>query len=125
MATRRFKVTVVTAADGSATAYSPYLSGKINQVSYVKPGAASYTDGVDFTITMEATGQTLWTEADVNATKHCFPRAASHSTAGVAATFDGTRAVLAPVCAGRDRVKIVLAAGGDTKTGDFHIVVED
>lgn len=124
--TRRHVVSVTTASDGSATAYSPYISGKIRSIQYVKPGSGSYTDGVDFTITAEATGETLWTEANVNATKYCYPRAATHSTAGVAALYaSGGTAVLDQIALGRDRVKIVLASGGNATTGAFHIVVED
>lgn len=123
MAIRRFVVTVTTASDGSATAYTPYLSGYINAIEYIK---ADYTDGVDFTITAEATGETIWTEANVNAAKVCLPRAATHSTAGVAALYaSGGTAVLERIALGRDRVKIVLAQGGATKTGAFHVIVDD
>lgn len=126
MGTRRFTVSVTTIADGSATAYSPYLSGKLSAIHYVKPGAASYTDGVDFTITAEATGETLWTESNVNASAVRYPRAAAHSTAGVASLYAaGGTAVQAQIALGRDRVKIVLASGGDSKVGSFIIVIED
>lgn len=126
MATRRFSVTVTTIADGSATAYSPYLSGKLASIHYVKPGAASYTDGVDFTITAEATGETLWTESNVNASTSRYPRAPTNTQAGVASLYaaSGT-AVNDLIRLSRDRVKIVLAQGGDTKSGTFIIVVED
>src|SRR5689334_15742205 len=108
MGTRRFTVSVTTASDGSATAYSPYLSGRLSAIHYVKPGAASYTDGVDFTITAEATGETLWTESNVNASATRYPRAATHSTAGVAALYaSGGTAVQAQIALSRDRVKIV------------------
>ncbi len=122
MASRRFVVSVTTASDGSATAYTPYLSGRITQISYVK---TDFADGVDFTITGEALGQTIWTESDVNAAKHCFPRQQVNSTAGVAATLDGTRAALDLIRLSRDRVKIVIAQGGNAKVGAFHVVVED
>src|SRR3954453_12983783 len=123
MATRRFIVPITTAADGSATAYTPYLSGKIAAIHYLK---TDFADGVDFTITAEATGQTLWTEADVNAAKVCMPRGATHSTAGVAALYaaSGT-AVNDLIRLSRDRVKIVIASGGNAKLGAFHVVVED
>lgn len=121
---KRYKVTVVTASDGTVTAYSPRLSGALHSIEYVKPGAASYTDGVDFTITDEATGKTLWTETNVNASKTCLPRVATHTTAGVAATLDGTVAALDKLPLANTRVKIVLAQGGASKTGDFHILVE-
>ena len=123
MATRRFVVSVTTAADGSATAYSPYLSGKVAAIHYIK---TDYADGVDFTITAEATGETIWTEANVNAAKVCSPRIATHSNAGVASLYAaGGTAVNDMIRLGRDRVKIVLAQGGNAKAGAFHIVVED
>ena len=123
MATRRFVHNVTTAADGSYTGYSPYLSGKITAIHYVK---TNFTDGVDFTITAEATAETIWTEANVNASKACMPRGATHSSAGVAALYAaGGTAVNDLIRLSRDRVKIVLASGGNATTGAFHIVVED
>lgn len=123
MTTRRFVVNVTTASDGSATYYTPYLSGRITAIHYIK---TDFADGVDFTITGEATGETIWTESDVNAAKVCRPRAATHSTAGVASLYaSGGTAVNDLVRLSRDRVKIVIASGGNTKTGAFHVVVED
>jgi hypothetical protein len=123
MATRRFIVSVTTAADGSFTGYTPYLSGKLCAIHYVK---TDFADGVDFTITSEATGETLWTESNVNAAKVCRPRGATHSNAGVAALFAGAgEAVNDLIRLGRDRVKIVIASGGNAKAGAFHVVVED
>lgn len=123
MASRRFIVTVAVDASGDATAYSPYLSGGLSAIHYIK---TDYADGVDFTITSEATGETLWTESNVNAAKVCRPRGATHSNAGVAALYAaGGTAVNDKIALGRDRVKIVVAAGGVSKTGAFHIVMED
>lgn len=123
MTMRRHVVSVTTASDGSATAYSPYISGKIHAIHYLK---TDFTDGVDFTITAEATAETIWTEANVNAAKACFPRGATHSNAGVAALYaSGGVAVNDKIALGRDRVKIAIASGGDAKTGAFHILVED
>jgi hypothetical protein len=123
MAIRRFPITVTTDGAGAADVYSPFLSGYINAIEYVK---TDYTDGVDFTITGEATGQTIWTESNVNAAKVCLPRAATHSTAGVAALYAaGGSGVLERIALGRDRVRIQLAQGGATKVGVFHIVVDD
>ncbi|MCO5129749.1 MAG: hypothetical protein M9932_04195 [Xanthobacteraceae bacterium] len=123
MGTRRFTLNVVTAADGTATAYSPFLSGKICAIHYIK---TDYAAGVDFTITAEATGEGIWTENDVNASKSCYPRAGTHSNAGVAALYaaSGT-GVNDLIRLSRDRVKIALAQGGNAKSGQFQIVVED
>jgi len=123
MTTRRFVVNVTTAADGSFTGYTPFLSGALCAIHYIK---TDFADGVDFTITAEATGETLWTEADVNAAKVCMPRGATHSNAGVASLYAaGGTAVQDLIRLSRDRVKIVIAAGGNVTTGAFHIVVED
>ena len=123
MTCRRFEVTVTTASDGTATAYSPYLSGYIHSIQYVK---TDYADGVDFTITGEANGQAIWAESDVNAAVTKAPRLATHSVAGVAALYaSGGTGVFDRIMLSRDRVKIVLAQGGSAKTGKFVIMVDD
>lgn len=123
MGTRRFIVNVTTAADGSYTGYSPYVSGKLCAIHYIK---TDFADGVDFTITAEATGETLWTEANVNAAKVCRPRGATHSNVGVASLYAAAgEAVNDLIRLSRDRVKIVLAQGGNAKLGQFQIVMED
>ena len=120
---RRFEVSVTTDASGDATAYSPYLSGYIHSIQYEK---TDYADGVDFTITGEANGVTLWTESNVNAAALKLPRAATHSTAGVAALYAaGGTAVNDRMALSRDRVKIVVAQGGNAKVGNFVITVDD
>ena len=123
MAVRRFVVPAVVIADGSGTFYSPYLSGDIESIQYVK---TDYANGVDFTITAEATGETIWTQLDVNAAIIIHPRAATHSTAGVAALYaGGGTAVNGKVSLGRDRVKIVIANAGTSTTGSFTITTSD
>ena len=121
---RRYKVPVTTAADGTATAYSPRIAGEIHSIQYVKDGSNGYTNGVDFTVTAEATGENIWTQNDVNASAVVYPRAATHSQAGVAALYaaSGT-GVLARIGVASDRVKIALASGGASKIGTFHILV--
>lgn len=120
---RRFTVDAVTDGSGNATVYSPYLSGYIHEIHYIK---TDYADGVDFTITAEATGETIWTQSDVNAAAVKAPRQATHSTAGVAALFaSGGTAVNDRIALGRDRVKIVIGSGGAAKSGRFMILVAD
>lgn len=120
---RRLKLTVTTAADGSATAFTPRTSGKVHSIHYVK---TDYANGVDFAITAEATGENIWTESDVNASAVRYPRAATHSQAGAAALYAaGGTGVLAPVAVANDRIKIVLAQGGNVKVGTFHILMDE
>src|SRR4051812_45670936 len=123
MGVRRNSVTALTDGSGNATVYSPTISGFILSIGYVK---TDYTNGVDFTITAEATGETIWTEADVNASAVRRPRAATHSTAGVAAVYAAAgTAVNDRIALGRDRVKIVVSSGGAAHTGQFIITSSD
>lgn len=119
---RRYKVTLTTAADGTVIGYTPRVTGKLHAIHYVK---TDFANGVDFAITAEATGETLWTEADVNASAIRYPRSATHSNAGVAALYAaGGTAVLAPAGLGNDRIKISIVQGGNVKTGTFHVLVD-
>lgn len=124
---RSRKHTVIATSDGSqvGTHYSPYFSGYIESIQYVKDGTTPYTDGVDFTITAEATGEDIWVDTNINASEVVRPRAATHTTAGVAALYAASGAVNDRIALGRDRVKIVLAAAGASKTGTFVITVVD
>ena len=116
-------VTVTTIADGTATAYSNHITGRLLEIRYVK---TDYAAGVDFTITTETTGQGLWTESDVNASTVRRPLAASHGAAGTALNYndESDEPVCVPIYIAGERVKFVLAQGGDTKTGTFTIVYE-
>ncbi|MBS1198152.1 MAG: hypothetical protein H6R18_1937 [Proteobacteria bacterium] len=122
MYAQRHAVAVTTAADGSATAYSPVLTGLLSQIRYVK---TDFADGSTITITAEATGETLWTETAVNASATRAPRQATHTTAGAAALYAaGGAAVNDKIALANDRIKIVIADGGDSKSGTFHFILE-
>lgn len=128
MAKQNRKFTVVATSDGSqvGTHYTPYLSGYIESVQYVKADTGSYTDGVDFTITADVTGEDIWVDTNINASEVVRPRAATHSTAGVAALYAAAgQAVNDRIGLASDRVKIVLAQAGASKTGTFVITVAD
>lgn len=123
MTIRRHSVTLVSDGSQVGTAYTGYLSGYIESIQYVK---TDYTNGVDFTITAEATGEAIWSATDQNTATTVRPRAATHSTAGVAALYAGSgTAVNDRIALSRDRVKIVIAQAGATKTGAFVVTVSD
>ena len=117
----RQSVTVTTASDGSATVYSENVSGRLVNVIYTKN---NFTNGVDFTIVSEATGQTIWTEENINASKVVSPRQAAHSVAGVALVYAASDPVTAPIVLASDRVKIQIANGGNATTGTFTLIFE-
>lgn len=122
---RRIKLDITTAADGTATAFFHKASGKIHSIHYIKDGANAFADGVDFTVTAEATGENIWTEANVNASSVRYPRAPTHSQAGAPALFaaDGA-AVNDKIGIGNDRIKVVIAQGGNAKKGQIHILLD-
>jgi hypothetical protein len=128
MAIKRFTVVIPTNASGVGTGYTPVFSGQISQMRYVKDGSNGYENGVDFAITLEATGETVWTENDVNASATVAPRQATHTTAGVAQLYaSGGSAVLDKIVAFADRVVIAVSsatAGTTPRTGTFHVIVE-
>ena len=123
---RRVTVTVTTDASGAATVYSDLVEhGLLSQIRYVKAVSNGFDAGVDFTLTAEATGETLWSELNVDADATRAPRQATHSPAGVAALYAAAgTAVNDKIALANDRVKIVIAAGGATKTGTFHLIFE-
>jgi hypothetical protein len=119
---QRHEVSLTTDADGDVTGYTPVITGKLSQIRYVK---TDFADGVTFAVTAEATGETLWSQASVNASATVAPRQATHSTAGAAALYaGGGSAVLDKISLALDRVKIVVSAGGNVKTGTVHVVIE-
>ncbi len=122
---KRYKVTGTTAADGSLTAYTPRLSGKLVAVHYVPDGTTPYDNTVDMTVTSEATGQSLLTRSNVSAAFVANPRVATEGVSGTAALYAaGGTGVLDKIALANDRIKIVLAQGGNAKVGAFHFLVE-
>lgn len=110
-------VAITTAVGGAATAYTKRkVTGQVHTIIYTKDDFAA---GVDFTITTETTLQGLWTELDVNASAIRAPQQPTHTQAGVADTDPGNR----PIIAVEERIKIVIAQGGDAKNGTFDIII--
>lgn len=117
----RHVVSLTTDASGDVTGYTPVVTGPIRTIRYVK---TDFADGVDFTVTLESTGESVWAESDVNASATRAPRQATHSIAGAASLYAaGGTAVTDQIVAVRDRVKIVVAQGGNVKTGAVHVVI--
>ncbi len=115
MFVKRVTVNATTSSGGAATVYSGRITGKILGIVYQKTDFAA---GVDFTITTEAGGENVWVDTNVDASETVYPRRLVQDTAGadIADTYE-------PVYIGNDRVKFVIANGGDTKTGTFYVLV--
>ena len=120
----RHDVSVTTDASGDSTDYSPVITGRIVNVIYTKDGSTPFDNGVDFTITLEGSGQNVWVETDVNASKTVAPRQPTHDTVGAASLYAAAgEPVEDYIMAAKDRVKIVIAQGGNAKKGKFIIIM--
>lgn len=122
---RKFKLSITVDASGNATAYTPRVAGKLHSIIYVPDGSNPFANTVDFTVTAEATGETLLTRANVSAAFAAYPRMPTSGADGTGALYAAAgTAVMDKAGLANDRVKVVLAQGGNAKTGVFHILVD-
>lgn len=108
-------------ADGTASLLTDKFLGRVIAIQYVKD---DYANGVDFTITGNISGQTIWTQVDVDASVVVYPRTQVHSTAGVGLTYDATQKVSEPPLLIDEQIKIAIAQGGNSKKGKFIFVID-
>lgn len=122
---RRIKVEVTTEVGGAATKLSPPVTGQIYSVHYVKDGTVPFSDTVDFAITADGTGENVWTQSNVTAASVKYPRAPTHDQAGAVLLYAASGTAQADkIGLGNDRLKIVIAQGGDAKKGTFIFLVD-
>lgn len=128
---RRESVTITTDGSGDATGYlpsppdlansEPYLTGKLITLIYDKD---DYAAGVDFVITVEETGELVWSQLNVNASVTKAPRQAEHDTAGAASLYAAIgEPVEGYIVLAHDRIKIVVDQGGAANSGTFTVIV--
>ena len=114
-------VELTTSSGGAVTEYIEAGHWYINSIVYTK---TDFTDGVDFVVTGEDSGVAIWSQDDVNASVEVRPRAATHSTAGVAANYAATFPVNDRILIANERIKIAITNGGSAKTGTLKFVLE-
>ena len=129
---RRVSVTIETDSDGDAIGYlpsptdlakgDPYLTGKIITMIYTKD---DYAAGVDFAITVESTGEPIWTQANQNASVVKAPRQANHATDGSASLYQTGSGppVESYIVLAHERIKIGVDEGGDVLSGTFTAII--
>jgi len=110
---------IVTAADGSATVYlGSNLRGNLVALIY-RPGASGLDTGADLTITLETSAIPVLTVTNAGtADVFYYPRAIPNKVADASAFTDV--AVLIPMV--EERIKVVVAQGGATKTGSIEAI---
>lgn len=116
---KRYTITVTTDGSGDATSYVPdsgTITGTVLGIYYTKD---DYAAGVDFDVTVNGTGETVWDEDDVNASKNVRPAVLAQGTDGADLT-----GVYTPVLLVDDKLKIVISSGGASKSGSFTVLFD-
>jgi len=117
-----FKYTATLAVDssGDATVYlGDEITGRVHAIKYT-PGTLD-TNG-DLAITGETTGVPILTKANAGTTATWFyPRAmANKNTDGAAETFSSE-----DIHVFKERIKIIVAQGGNATTGSIDVFVDE
>ena len=116
---QRETISVTTNTSSAATVFSTTVfTGRIATITYEAGGTLAGT--CDYTITTETTKQDVWVELNQGGTGQLtqYPLAKANLPSGVASTLSEV-----PIYMANERLKIVLAQGGATKTGSFILVV--
>lgn len=112
-------IPATTAADGSATAYSPVVQGLVEMV---KVTLGTWTSGaVDITLTDEVTGAPIVTLTNATDGLTVRPRGATHDVAGAAYLYAAGGVAVADKIAVNGRIKMVIAGGGNVLAGSVFI----
>jgi hypothetical protein len=122
----RLSLTLTVNASGDATVYSDKpVDGRVLQLRYVPDATVPLDIGADLTITGEDTGVAIATLTNIGTSGlTVVPRQATHTTAGAAALYAAAGvAVLEAVYVAGERLKVVVAQGGTSKTGTLHVCI--
>lgn len=117
-------VDIVTDASGNGTGHTSVVSGYVESIRYVK---SDYANNVTLAVTGETTGTPILSLAagqmDASVTKN--PRLAVHAVTDGAALVYTTdnKPVVDKIAIAGERIKLVVAAGGNAKTGTFYVTV--
>lgn len=117
----RHTVAITTSTAGAATEYTTALvTGRIVAIRWAP---TAYAAGATITVSTDVGAQTvLAMSATAAFTK--YPRVAANTTTGGSALFaTGGTNILDYAVAASERVKAVVANGGDTKSGTLTVVV--
>ena len=125
MYVERLALAVTTDASGNATVYSGVIHGQVLQVRYVPDGTSPLDIGADIDLTGETSGLVVIDKDNIGTSAFTVaPRQATHSVGLAAALYAaGGEAALAPIAIAGERLKLVVANGGNTKLGTFYIWV--
>ena len=118
--------TTTTAGDVTITSAGHY--GYLYAVQWIDGDLA---DGVDAVLSTTATttpggvAHTLLTLTDANVDLWYYPRMVVHDNAGAEVTYDATNQLYGPMAVVTGTLSLVIASGGDTKTGGAIVFIQE
>jgi len=117
-------IAVTTDASGAVTEYTgSVVNGRILAIRYVDTDLAA--GAADFVFSTETTGTTILTATNAGGTDVTWhPRAKVCDEAAADVTYDGTNEVYEPIPVADERIKLVVAQGGNAKSGTFYIITD-
>ena len=122
----RLATTITVNASGDGVGYiDPTGPGRVLAIRYVKD---DYVNNVTLAVTGEKTGIAILTlgAGAMDSTVTKYPRAAAHAVADGAALHyndESDEPVVVPIPVIDERIKLVVAAGGNGTSGTFYVWV--
>lgn len=124
MFVERHEVSITVNGSGAGTGYTPIVSGRVLAIRYVPDGTSPYDTGFDATITCDVSALPVITVTNGGTSAlSLYPRAATVSVANAASLYAATFAVNDSVPVAAERIKIVIADGGASTVGKFHVYI--
>lgn len=115
-------IAVTTDASGNATVYSDPWNGRVLAILYIPDGTVPFANSFQIVATTETSQQPIvtFTQATATNTFQLYPKAQNSAVsngAGITGMYD-----FIPL-SNTERVKIVVSAGGNTKNGQFIVIL--
>ncbi len=122
---KSIKVKITTAADGSATVDSPRTSGMVYSATYIPDGTNPFPNTADISVTVKGTGEAVLSRTNVAAGFTAYPRVPVSAPDGTASLYAAAgTAVQDKVAVANDQLRIVVAQGGNVKSGTIIFVMD-
>lgn len=126
MYAERHDVAITTDASGDATAYTLAITGAVHSIRYVPDGTSPLDTGADVTITGETSGFPVLTEANIGTSAFTrSPRQPTHKNSDGSALLYAASGepVETAIILANERIKVVVAQGGNTKSGTLTFII--
>jgi hypothetical protein len=126
MHVKRHRLSFTTASDVATVHSTERANGRVLQVEYVESsGGVEPPDTTDFVLTGKDTATPILTKANITARARFVPRQPAHTVAAAAALLyaAGGEAVTDYVVLADEQITLVIAGGGDGKTGYVDVWV--